>query len=534
MDIRAQSILQPSPLLWIRRLLVVTVCAVLSSVPNGGAEVSKSILVIPGVAHIHGFNGTDWRTRLVVYNPGTEVAAVTIEALERDRDNSEPATTGATLEAGTVAVFDDVLHTLFGIDGVAALRISTNSGSVVASARTSNVAGGDGSVGQLIEAFTTDATIQPGEVAHLLHVSQSVSPDTERRTAIGIVNLERATTAVLVEVFRADGMRLGSETFLLRPLEYRQIERIVLRIAGVGVDDGFALVRAVHPASPFLAYATVVDNRTGDPMLIPARRAPYPSGVETVTTILPGGVPLELVRVPPGAFIMGSPMTERGRRDNEGPAHLVTLTEAFFIGRHEITQAQWKAVTGTLPSGVDVEEPGQPAHSVSWDDIAGPDGFLDQLNAFLSANGPSGTGTMRLPTEAEWEHAARTGSTTRFFFGDALDCGDQCEQCLAADRFVWWCGNQLVGPWGLKPTARKQASAFGLFDMHGNVWEWVADLYGVYGAEPVIDPTGSASGSLRVFRGGDSDSALSLCRSAVRGGFPPEHTGTNIGFRIAR
>ncbi|HSM51259.1 MAG TPA: formylglycine-generating enzyme family protein [Thermoanaerobaculia bacterium] len=246
-----------------------------------------------------------------------------------------------------------------------------------------------------------------------------------------------------------------------------------------------------------------------------------------MTVPLPGDVPLTLVLVPAGTFQMGSPESERGRGADE-TLHEVTLTEPYWLGTTEVTQAQWEAVTGTPMSaacGSYGVGPAFPVYCVSWEDIAGPGGFLDLLNTHL------GTTLFRLPTEAEWERAARGGTQTRFSHGDVLACDDECGACAVHDLYMSWCGN-LVSE--ARPVGSKGANPFGLHDMHGNLWEWVQDWYDAYPADPVADPTGPASGSHRVVRGGGWYYQAHFCRSAYRSYDAPTSRNNIFGFRLAR
>ena len=251
----------------------------------------------------------------------------------------------------------------------------------------------------------------------------------------------------------------------------------------------------------------------------------------TVAVVLPGKVPLVLVRVRAGTFTMGSPTTERGRSDDETP-HQVTLTRDYLIGKTEVTQAQWEALMGSNPSyfasGGDA-----PVEQVSWDDINGPDGFLAHLNGHLAATRQAGAGRMRLPSEAEWERAARGGTTTRFSYGDALGCDDVvCKPCPEHMRHMNWCGNNTSG--GAAPVGRKPANPFGLHDVHGNVREWVQDWYAPYDSSAQkTDPTGPAGGVMRAIRGGRNDQPAWFCRSACRSLDPPATRDGHTGLRVA-
>jgi len=246
---------------------------------------------------------------------------------------------------------------------------------------------------------------------------------------------------------------------------------------------------------------------------------------------LPGHASMALSRVPAGSFTMGSPESERGRLAEEGPQHQVTLTRAYYIGVSEVTQAQWQAVMGSNPSSGAGVGPDLPVYNVTWNQVAGPGGFLEKLNQHLAATAQAGAGALRLPSEAEWERAARGGAATRFAFGEAAGCGDGCGDCLEAEETMWFCGN--AGSTN-HVAAALEPNALGLFDAHGNVWEWVADRWGAYPSAAQVDPAGPASGAYRVVRGGDSFGGVADCRAARREYQAPASSAGNIGLRVAR
>jgi formylglycine-generating enzyme required for sulfatase activity len=249
-------------------------------------------------------------------------------------------------------------------------------------------------------------------------------------------------------------------------------------------------------------------------------------------------VMLEMLWVEPGTFTMGSPTTETGRGTNE-TEHNVSLTKGFYLGKYEVTQAQYEAVmTGfswkerllenlTLGKKAWVNtngytatpsewpnNPNRPVENVSCGDIQI---FLTRLNAQQSANIPAGW-VYVLPTESQWEYACRAGTTTAYSWGNVINATRaNYKEFEQKTRDV---GYYAANPWGF-------------FDMHGNVWEWTADWYGTYPVgNPVIDPTGAASGSWRVKRGGSWGYDGTSLRSAKRSYGTPSTRTNNIGFRV--
>jgi len=225
---------------------------------------------------------------------------------------------------------------------------------------------------------------------------------------------------------------------------------------------------------------------------------------------------MEFVYIPPGTFTMGSPEDEPGRFDGE-TQHEVTLTQGFYMQTTEITQGQWKAVMGDNIAWYNNCGDDCPAENTSWFDVQD---FIDKLNA-------KDEGTYRLPTEAEWEYAARAGTTTAFASGEITETEDEYDPNL--DIMGWYIYNSDYQP---QPVAQKKPNAWGLYDMHGNVWEWVADWYGDYPDSAVTDPTGPSSGEFRVLRGGCYANPARGCRSANRYKFNPEKRIFYIGFRL--
>ena len=230
---------------------------------------------------------------------------------------------------------------------------------------------------------------------------------------------------------------------------------------------------------------------------------------------------IEFVWCPPGSFMMGSPTSEQDRNTSEGPQHQVTLTRGFLLSKYPCTQAQWKAIATTNPSyfqGTNASNANtdlRPVEQVSWDTVQL---YITALNTTYSGM------NFRLPTEAEWEYACRAGTTTRFYWGDDANYTQITDNAWFFDNSA-----QRTHAVGVKP-----ANAWGLYDMGGNVLNWVQDLYGTYAADPATDPSGPTTGSGRVARGGCWYSEASACRSASR--YRSEQTGQHnfIGFRLAR
>ena len=263
---------------------------------------------------------------------------------------------------------------------------------------------------------------------------------------------------------------------------------------------------------------------------------------------LSNSIGMKLVLIPKGTFQMGSPESEEGHEKNE-THHEVTISENYYLGVTEVTQEQYKKVMGTNPGRFQGEEisgdsSNHPVEQVSWDDAVE---FCKKLSD-VPEEKKAGR-VYRLPTEAEWEFACRAGSEKAFFFGDDRrdladyawflnNSGDK-EMDFAAllnrlkDNPRGYMDTLLSAGWATHPVGEKKPNAWGLHDMHGNVWEWCSDYYGDYPKGAVTDPVKSKKGSLRVFRGGSWDVEAAGCRSAFRLYGGPSSGGPNLGFRVA-
>jgi len=267
----------------------------------------------------------------------------------------------------------------------------------------------------------------------------------------------------------------------------------------------------------FLGYRLLPEGKSSIVDLPPKKLDPLPKTGE-LQAFRDGGFEITMAWCPPGSFMMGSPESEKQRKKDE-TQHRVTLTQGIWLGQTEVTQAQWKAVMGSNPS----EFVGDtlPVDSVSWDDATE---FIKRLNAKL------GKEVYRLPTEAEWEYACRAGTTTPFHTGENLTT----DQANYDGRYPY--ADFPKGQYREKttPVGSFPGNAWGLQDMHGNLWEWCQDWKDEYQAGVQVDPGGPDSGQSRVLRGGSWSLGGWYCRSADRNGFTPDYRNDVSGFRLAR
>ena len=250
----------------------------------------------------------------------------------------------------------------------------------------------------------------------------------------------------------------------------------------------------------------------------------------------PPSCPSDFVLIPSGAFMMGSPDSEKFRDPGE-VQHKVIITRNFCMGKYPVTQAGWKRVMGNNPSYFKACGADCPVENVSWNDAQA---FITKYNA---AHG----GGYRLPTEAEWEYAARARTATAFYTGDISE--PRCKPASAIQLAGWYCGNSAVtyascvdtSRWGgvtcggTHPVGKKEPNAWGLYDMSGNVWVWTQDLWQDGStADTAVDPVGPATGTMRVARGGGWVSFALYCRSANRYRTRPENKYYYLGLRLAK
>ena len=254
--------------------------------------------------------------------------------------------------------------------------------------------------------------------------------------------------------------------------------------------------------------STTVSTVSVSPVQVPA----VPSNTisdDVITIPVKDGICIEMVKVEGGTFMMGATSEMKNPNSNEKPVHQVTLTNDYYMGKYEVTQALWQAVMGSNP--YEYKGDNLPVETVSWNDCQK---FISKLNSL--------TGRMfRLPTEAEWEYAARGGKESR---------GYQYSGSSNISDVAWYDENS-----GSKthPVGTKQANELGIYDMTGNVWEWCSDWYSSYSSSSQTNPTGSDSGSARVSRGGGWNCNASYCRLSVRFYYTPDFRLDILGLRLA-
>ena len=257
-----------------------------------------------------------------------------------------------------------------------------------------------------------------------------------------------------------------------------------------------------------LALASAFVTLAGDAIAVQQKKDPPKN--------LTNSLGMKFVWIPPGNFVMGSPKEEKERNANE-IQHMVKLTKGFYMSIYTVTQEQWQAVLGNNPSGFKGEK-NLPVEMVSWDDC----------QEFIKKLREKDKKPYRLPTEAEWEYCCRAGTTTPFFFGETIST----EQANYNGDFIYGTGKKGVYRKKTMPVGSFSANAFGLFGMHGNVWQWCQDWYGEYPQKDVVDPQGPDAGQYRVLRGGSWLNYPVHCRSAFRHGYVPGHRNSSLGFRL--
>jgi len=356
----------------------------------------------------------------------------------------------------------------------------------------------------------------------------SVSPATGPAAGSTLITLTGANlsgaTGVTVGGVAATNVQIVNATTVtaITPAGTAGAESVSVTTVGgtATLDNAYTYVATVVPS-----WATLVEV-SPDPLVVtsPTVRAAI-TATNFAWRVRDALTQIEFVLVPPGTFQMGcSASNATGCSSDENPVHTVTLTDAFYMGRYEVTQAQWQARMGSNPSFFQsgsyqvpsAQVPNRPVERVSWNGIQG----------FLSQTG------MRLPTEAEWEYAYRAGTSTAFHGYTGNLGGTNVDGLLS--NIAWYVANSNDQT---RPVGGKLANGYGLHDMAGNVWEWVNDFYGstYFSSSPQNNPTGPTSGTYRVVRGAGFGSSTNSARASFRNYFEsPTLTANYIGFRVVK
>ncbi|MDD3405556.1 MAG: SUMF1/EgtB/PvdO family nonheme iron enzyme [Paludibacteraceae bacterium] len=281
-----------------------------------------------------------------------------------------------------------------------------------------------------------------------------------------------------------------------------------------GTGDAYVTVTVAANTSTTADVAEVLFAISGVSVKLTVNRAGTGSGGGGSKTYTVNGVSFKMITVAGGTFQMGAQSTDPNGQNYdaeansyENPVHQVTLI-AFTIGETEVTQALWEEVMGSNPSYF--KDPDLPVEQVSWDDCQT---FLTKLNQLTGK-------TFRLPTEAEWEYAARGGNKSQ---------GYKYSGSNTIGNVAWYYDN---GGSKTHAVGTKQANELGIYDMSGNVWEWCSDWYDSYSSSSQTNPTGAASGSYRVLRGGSWNYNATFCRVSLRSGYYPDGRYFSRGLRL--
>ena len=282
---------------------------------------------------------------------------------------------------------------------------------------------------------------------------------------------------------------------------------------GYESEEGMVKLKASAPSNIQITLTkeavAIQQNIVSQPAVAqqPVVQAPIANS-DNITIPVKNGINIDMVRVEAGTFTMGATAEMEDPNDNEKPTHRVTLTNDYYIGKYEVTQALWQTVMGNNPSMFKGDN--LPVEQVSWDDCQE---FISKLNRI--------TGKMfRLPTEAEWEYAARGGNKSRGYqYSGSNNLSD-----------VAWYGNNSGDE--THAVGTKQPNELGIYDMSGNVWEWCQDWYETYSSSSQVNPTGANSGSCRVVRGVSWYNNARDCRLSLRGSNTPDFRSSNLGLRL--
>jgi hypothetical protein len=250
----------------LKRLGLLLICTVAAVSAHG------EVFYLVASANVEGANQTVWRTDLQLKAQGTDDAVVTIELLATGADNSDPPSIQVNIDAGHSVRLGNLLETHFGFEGTAAIRLTVDHGEIAATSRTFNTAA-DGTYGQTVPAVTDDEALEYGLEGTLIQLARSNDPSTGFRTNLGLVNLSSESVRIEIDLFEANGTPAGSLDRTLKPFEHRQLNDVFRSTGAMDIDDGFAVVRTTTRGGRFLAYASVVDNGSGDAVLLLSHRS---------------------------------------------------------------------------------------------------------------------------------------------------------------------------------------------------------------------------------------------------------------------
>jgi len=324
-----------------------------------------------------------------------------------------------------------------------------------------------------------------------------------------LTQLTRDRDSALAKLADARGMMEKLKSPLQEQVQKAAVLQEQNKSLQQSIDELKKLVSAASETSASGGGAAVPTTPGVAPGATDAGRPMPPAGAKPALTgktiDLGNGVSMEFILIPAGSFNMGSPDSEKERDSDEGPVHRVQIAKALYLGKYEVTQAQYLAVMGKNPSTFSGGN--LPVEGVSWDEA---------VTCCAKIGG-------RLPTEAEWEYACRAGSATQFC------CGDDLNDAQLGD-YAWYGSNSDKTTHAV---GQKKPNAFGLHDMHGNVYEWCSDWSAAYADAQAVNPVGASSGQYRICRGGSWFSDARRCRCAYRSLIVPNARNSNFGFRVA-
>ena len=360
--------------------------------------------------------------------------------------------------------------------------------------------------------------VQSG-VTYVLTLIKPITATTQQKQAL-LIRYTPSSATVLVD----NKMVRGSNGVAKTTLPVGQHSYVVF-CDGYESEEGTVKLKASAPSNLqiMLSKETVVVSNVNDavqsiPSTSPSQSTTTTSNNSSSTSVTSGaseisipvknGISIEMVKVEAGTFMMGATPEMQNPYEQEKPVHQVSLTNDYYMGKYEVTQALWLAVMETNPSNF--KGANLPVEQVSWDDCQV---FLSKLHSMTGRK-------FRLPTEAEWEYAARGGKNSR---------GYQYSGSNNISDVAWYKDNSG----GIThPVGTKQANELGIFDMSGNVWEWCQDRFDSYSSSSKTDPTGAINGSFRVFRGSSWGGNVRMCHLSCRDRYVTYCRNYRLGFRL--